>query len=370
MIKEIIKALFNKKKTIIFIDSIEKADDNAEHLYKKYKNLNTHNIFFILKKDCTHWYRLKNEDFKLIPFGGVYYFFLLLTTNFYISSHLPKYKYFFINKYLKNYFKFKFIFLQHGVTHNDISNILNRHKIDLIITSTKKEYQNFIENSAYYLNQGNVLLSGLPRYDTLLDNKIKSKKIILVMPTWRANITEHVKINREIFTDTKYFKSWTSFFNSIKLKNLIEEFKYRVIFIPHPEVFIYVNNLDVPSYIDIKDLKDILIQEYLIDSSMLITDYSSIAFDMAIQKKPVCYFQFDKHEFYEKSHLYQKCYYNYKDNGFGEISITLDELIISLKKLLISDCKINKIYLERINNTFKYFDIKNSERIINKMNKL
>ncbi|BEJ86313.1 hypothetical protein B10525_14460 [Campylobacter jejuni] len=37
----------------------------------------------------------------------------------------------------------------------------------------------------------------------------------------------------------------------------------------------------------------------------MITDYSSVAFEMAVLKKPVIYYQFDKDEFFAK-HTVQK----------------------------------------------------------------
>ena len=42
------------------------------------------------------------------------------------------------------------------------------------------------------------------------------------------------------------------------------------------------------------------VQTVLKESAYLITDYSSISFDFAYMKKPLCYFQFDYAEFREK----------------------------------------------------------------------
>ena len=91
---------------------------------------------------------------------------------------------------------------------------------------------------------------------------------------------------------------------------------------------------------------------------MLITDYSSIAFDFAYMKKPIIYYQFDSDEYYKKH--YNKGYFNYYNDGFGEIVKTEKELIKSMVNTSINS--IESKYLKNINRFFEIRDENNCER--------
>ena len=104
----------------------------------------------------------------------------------------------------------------------------------------------------------------------------------------------------------------------------------------------------------------------LSQSSLLVTDYSSVSFDFAYMKKPIIYTQFDYDE-YRKKH-YKKGYFDYILDGFGpvcsDIGVCIDNIIEEIK----DGCKIKKKYLKRIQKFFAFFDRKNNERIYNIIN--
>src|SRR5690606_31468558 len=84
-----------------------------------------------------------------------------------ISSHLDRY----INNYFGDEYGYtkKFIFLQHGVIHNDLSNWLNSKKnLQCLITSTNDEFNSIVTSDLYKYTSEEVVLTGLPRYDSLL----------------------------------------------------------------------------------------------------------------------------------------------------------------------------------------------------------
>ena len=70
-----------------------------------------------------------------------------------------------------------------------------------------------------------------------------------------------------------------------------------------------------------KDTFDV--QDLLIRSQILITDYSSVFFDFAYMKKPEIFFQFDN-ERYRNSH-YKEGYFSYELDGFGKVTYNRDE---------------------------------------------
>ena len=106
------------------------------------------------------------------------------------------------------------------------------------------------------------------------------------------------------------------------------------------------------------------VQELLIESSILVTDYSSVQFDFAYLFKPILYYQFDYDEHYGKHH--QKGYYDERMLGFGPVSVEKNELIYNLL-MMIDDPEKQKIYIERAKKTFKYIDSNNRKRVFDEL---
>lgn len=96
---------------------------------------------------------------------------------------------------------------------------------------------------------------------------------------------------------------------------------------------------------------------------MLITDYSSVAFDIAYLNKPILYYQFDHEDVFSGAHTYQKGYFDYERDGFGDIAHTESALLIKLNQLIHGNDDNLKIYQERGNKTFAFRDNLNCERV-------
>lgn len=131
-IQKIIQEFEPSKKYIsdnswVLMDRETKADDNAEHFYR-YLMINHPKqlCYFALNKDSVDWQRLEKEGFKLVEFGSVQFEYHLRRSSKVISSHLEKH----INNYFDDEYEYskKFIFLQHGVTKDDLSSWINSKK--------------------------------------------------------------------------------------------------------------------------------------------------------------------------------------------------------------------------------------------------
>ena len=53
--------------------------------------------------------------------------------------------------------------------------------------------------------------------------------------------------------------------------------------------------------------------------ALLVTDYSSVAFNVAYIDRPVVYFQFDRDEMLGGRHVGRKGYFEYERDGFGPV---------------------------------------------------
>ncbi|EGK8009208.1 capsular biosynthesis protein, partial [Campylobacter lari] len=277
--------------------------------------------------------------------------------------------------YLMKYITLRqqFIFLQHGVIKDDLSKWFNSKKIDLLITSTKTEYDSIANDyNRYKFGKKEMVLTGLARHDALLKNNKNDTKQIFIMPTWRKYLVGNVIPNSgsrkksNNFKQSEYFQKWNSLLNNDSLKKLCELYSYIIVFNPHPYIMPYLKEFNISSYIKIASKNESL-QKLFCDSSLMITDYSSVAFEMAYLEKPVIYYQFDKEEFFT-SHTYQKGYFDYKKDGFGPVVENEENLLKELESLLQNDCKPFGVYKDNIDSTFVFKDGRYCERIYKKLN--
>ena len=235
------------------------------------------------------------------------------------------------------------------------------------MTSSKKEYQSILD-SKYGYNKNNIILTGLPRYDNLenMKKKINIEKKIIIIPTWRMNIRgtrepiTYISIHSDSFIYTQYFKFYNNLINDKHLLLNMKKHNYKGVFCLHPSFssqYVDFNKNDYFSVIEICNY-----QKLLLESSLLITDYSSIFFDFAYLKKPVIYTHFDYEE-YRNNH-YKKGYFDYFNDGFGpvckDINCTINEIIFEIE----NNCILRKNYLRRIKKFFTFSDSNNSKRIL------
>ena len=95
------------------------------------------------------------------------------------------------------------------------------------------------------------------------------------------------------------------------------------------------------------------------ENYILITDYSTVAFDFAYSNKPVIFYQFDYDEFYSKH--YNEGPINHKKDLFGKRVESLDEILNILD---------NKIKINMYNSKKYILDLKNHcNNVYNILNK-
>lgn len=103
------------------------------------------------------------------------------------------------------------------------------------------------------------------------------------------------------------------------------------------------------------------VQDLLKSSEMLITDYSSVFFDMIYMKKPILFYQFDETKFREFQ--YEQGYFDYHQNPFGKSFNTLPEVLKELGHIVEDNYKVSDYYLLAHKEYFKFYDKDNSKRI-------
>lgn len=361
----------NKEEIWLLSDRIDNAGDNGEVLFKyicEHKPEGVRPIFVIGKE--------APEDVKarLNVIGEVTYFesgeypYLFLCAKKIISSSgadfttnpFGKNK-----KYFHSLFGFDYYYLQHGVTCADLSVWLNRFNKNIyrFFVSGEKERAAILE-ADYGYSPEKIVLTGQPRFDALYN---EPKKQILVLPTWRRSIKKSYdektsSVYFEGFKETEYFKFYNSLINNERLLKTMREKGYTGLFCLHPihmKQYVDYNNNDVFSvnkgYVDYNKV--------FAESSVMVTDYSSVLFDFAYLRKPVVYTQFDKESFFE-GQIYDEGYFKYETDGFGKVCYSLDDAVSELIRLIETDCKNSNEYIDRVNSFFAFNDAENSKRIL------
>lgn len=257
------------------------------------------------------------------------------------------------------------VYLKHGIVKDDMKWLYyDVSKINLICCAAKRECEFIQEHFGY--SKDSVQLVGLCRFDNLMTPH-EVKKQILVLPTWRewlGRVSRDTKKyeSSEKMHETEYFRTWIGFMKNEELYKLLKEYGYKLVFYPHPSMQQYIELFDIGKndFITIASKEKYDIQQLLMESALLITDYSSIYFDFAYMKKPLLYYQFD-YEKYRKGQ-YQEGYFSYDKDAFGPVVKTQEDLIKCLQKQLSKDCKMEKEFVNRVDEFFTYRDKDNCKR--------
>jgi len=366
-----------QKKIWLISDRVNKADDNGEAFFRYLmaEHSKERQYYFAISKDTPDYHKLKRVG-KVIPFLGWRYKLLALCSDCIISSQGEDCIFRPFQSYSDAYRDLqqncKFIFLQHGVTKDDISGWMNRYDKNLcgFVTVTQSEYQSIVEGNYFYSEQ-EVWLSGFPRYDRLYHDE---KKYITFMPTWRAALmggmdaktgTRKPKSN---FISSTYFRMYTELFQCKRLFDAAEQLGYQIKLMDHPNMISTREFFSVDSRLQ-RIAFDKPYREIFAQSDMVITDYSSVAFDFAYLRKPVLYYQMDVEEFYQ-GQIYDKGYFDYDQDGFGEVERDTEALVDRIIEYMETGCKLKDKYRERIDKFFAFNDQKNCERVYEKIREL
>jgi CDP-glycerol glycerophosphotransferase (TagB/SpsB family) len=230
----------------------------------------------------------------------------------------------------------KLAFLQHGVIKDDLSRWLNRRELELFVVSTAAELESVAgDGTAYRFGAKEVALTGLPRFDRLLAKgramPESARDLVIVAPTWRSWLTLPLAAGsqrREIdaaFWESAYIRSWTSLLRSSAIEGALRERGWRLGFMPHPNLQGMLGRLDLPAHVEPLAFAGTDVQELYARCALMITDYSSVAFNTAYLDRPAVYFQFDRDTTSGGAHVGRQGYFDYERDGFGPVATTLAE---------------------------------------------
>lgn len=368
----ILTKLMKKSKVWLVSDRVEVAGDNGEAFFQ-YLSANNHDgitPYFVLSKDSPDYERMSQVG-KVVPFGSELHKKLFLRSDKLLSSHADEIQLDLFGEdrvYMRNLYDYDFVFLQHGITKHDLSGWLNKYNknIALFVTAARKEYDSIVQGE-YYYDEKQVKLTGFPRYDKLISH-CKREKQIVFMPTWRKYLVEDVSPDMEL-TESSFYQFYGRLIQDERLLEVMRRKGYKGKFCLHPRFA----QLSTDAFLsnDVISVWEgpVNYHREFVENELLVTDYSSVAFDFAYMKKPVIYAQFDREEFYA-GHTVSEGYYSDQKDGYGPVCTSYDETIQAIVNSLEEDCELEDKYLARIEDFYAYTDRNNCQRVYEEVRKL
>ncbi len=368
----------------VLMDRIGDSGDSGERLFKYLRSRRRKiNAWFVLDGSSPDFARLKKEGYRrVVAYGSLTWKLLMLNCRFLISSHIDVdiYRPREIMK-LRAKPAWSFVFLQHGVIKDDISGWLNAKEIALFVTSTPDEHTSIVgDGSRYKFTEKEVQRTGLPRFDRLREIGAEigenDQDLILVAPTWRNWLNSPLRPGahrREIvpdFAETDYAECWLSYLKDPALAEACAEQNLRIGFLPHPNLQAILADLDLPGHVEALRYADQDVQRLFARAAVLVTDYSSVAFNAAYIDRPLVYFQFDRERVEAGGHLGRKGYFSYERDGFGPVARTSAEAVRATVESLAAGRRNRPVYAERTAAAFPDRDGRCCERVVAAIGKL
>lgn len=271
--------------------------------------------------------------------------------------------------HMRDLFNFHTVCVQHGMSIQKIAIAQNRLRdnIRLYFCASKYELENLNRPVYDYAGRDVLKLTGVPRYDGLIND---DKRQILITPTWRMQaavpVTKNEGVARDynpLFKESAYYKVYNALINDGRLIEAARRYGYRILYVLHPIVSPQAEDFDRNEYVDIvPSTGDMSYEKVFRESSLMVTDYSGVQFDFAYMRKPLVYLHHD-----DIPQHYEEGTFHYDTMAFGEICHNNDELIDTLIEYMKNDCVMKEEYRRRADDFFEFDDHENCRRIYDVM---
>ncbi len=350
------------------------ANDNGAALFEYICKHKLSNVapYFVVDKNSGSYNKMRKIG-KVVNYSSNKYKRLFLLASRNISSQADEWVVNPFSKdsiYIKDMYRSDFVFLQHGVTKDDISSWLNVYTKDIkgFVCASRAECES-IKRSIYGYDDSCVWMTGFPRYDKLLPDA--DKRIILIAPTWRANLASSIdddglRAYSSALRTSEYFRFYRDLTSDGRIVSCARLNGYKIEFILHSALSANLSDFEFVQNDTVSVTTNPNYNKLICESSLMVSDYSSVVFDAASMKKPVIYAQFDKDEFFA-THLYKPGYFSYEKDGFGPVCYDYESTVKAICDVVENGCKMSKKYQERVDRTFAYQDHNNCKRVLDKI---
>ena len=320
------------------------------------------------EQDKTFKIKVQTFNFKRNLIGRFIYFFQsvqsmyeLATADLFIIDDYFLPIYFVDNKLERN----KVVQVWHAIGHlkkyglsiekNRQSMIKHHSNYDFVVANAPGDVPAIL--SSFDITEDKVHVLGAPRLDDLVKQPVRQQtnekeNIFMYAPTYR-DATNEDSVYHYIDNLIKKF---------IEFASKSEDYLYISL---HP--YLKIEKIDTYGANNINIFKDGNKSSKLLgEIDVLITDYSSIAFDFAYLKKPVIYYHYAKDYHFDL----EESYFDYKTMGFGEVVDNHEELIDLIMEYVENECEMKDQYIKRVDDFFEFNDKNNCKRVYDAIKKM
>lgn len=318
-------------------------------------------IFYVIDKDSPDRAKVEPYGKQVLDFMSFRHMLYAMAANIYVGSDAASHLYQWrprpsvvVNR-IRNH---KIFFLQHGVTAmKRVANLFGKDgntPMTYFVSTSKREQDIVVENFGYESKESPIC--GFARWDALEDKSDKSRPQLLVMPTWRPWLED---ITDEEFKQTEYFVRYSSLMKSERLGELLDSSNMTLTFYIHPKLSELIGNFSSTSkHVQLVPMGSRPLNEIMMASSALVTDYSSVCWDMLYMDKPVAYYQFDQRRYEEEI----GSYVDLNTDLPGDVCFEEDELLGALEAIVKRDFVLTDEQRNLASEWFDQKDRKNCER--------
>lgn len=362
------KPIWTRKKIwVIYEKYCTEAQDNGCYFFqycmenlpeeeKKY-------IYYILDRNSAQWDRMQKYGSNVVPFMSARHILYLLAARIYAAPDAKFHGFVWKPKpniISREISKKQILFLQHGVTAlKRVDKLFGKNgSAPMTYFAVTSEFEQKIVTENFGYAKENVPILGFTRWDVLENKARPDEKNILIMPTWRPWLEEQ---SDEVFRESEYCRRYRQLLENPELGAFLRENNVKIIFHIHPKMKEFLEAFQTEN-----DQVKLIVQgsqplnELIMKCSMLITDYSSVSWDVHYLAKPVLFYQFD----YD---LYQQANGSYLDmtrDLFGDRCLDQECLVKNIKEYIENNFKEKERYAQMRKEHFAYTDHNNSRRTL------
>ncbi|WP_426350494.1 CDP-glycerol glycerophosphotransferase family protein [Alloiococcus sp. CFN-8] len=355
--------LLPKKGVIMYEKEASKFEESASIVFQELVRRGCRDVFFVIDKNSSTRDRIpKDCEPYVIDKYSLKHYMLFFRAKAFVGTETPAHSLElrsssrYVVKRLKDK-SLSFVFLQHGVMY--MVSLASAARKDArkgglyppntrIVVSSKKEAEHFIEEGNYLPED--LYITGLPKFDEAVRHK--GARRIVLMPTWRPWDYNLARVAPE---ESGYYR----FVSSIA-ERIPEEYKEDFIILPHPLIKDAFVNTTLERYVTTGASYDDILKE----TDILITDYSSIAYDAFNRGAKVIFC-------WEEMECCMRQYRGYlklnEENVFGDVSRSYEDIPELIRGNYLLPQKPE--YLERFKALVEYNDGNNTARVIDALSK-
>ncbi|EOS25715.1 hypothetical protein C806_01842 [Lachnospiraceae bacterium 3-1] len=357
---------FSKKQVNLYFEKeTMKAEEGTYEVFSLASENQTSDNYFIIDPKSEDYERICQDKNVVLKYSPKYYW-LVYRANNVITTEAPAHLNILRsgNKYIRfRMIELKFVFLQHGVTymkcHGPTSAFVAGREAEpeYIFVGSEKERDVVVD--MLRIPEERVLITGLPIFSTIPYKHItaESEDFVTIMLTFKP-----YEERLDNFEKSRYYHAIIELYDI--LKNYVPEEK--ILIVAHPRI---------QYLLETTSLKERMwnrpISQVLEITKLMITDYSSVAYNSFYQGAAVLFYQEDIEEYEEVcGNLIPRDeeYIGLRAFDLQEFEDILGQIIQNQK--IVLDVARTKEHEENYNSINEFHDGKNVERIYEKLAEL